>query len=112
MNYKDLMTALQARADEFAKPVGIDVDGIGRIFVRKRTVAEFEAMADMEDKGQGKFALALSRILCEESGARFQPEQRDALSVVLARQPEHTFHDIMNASDGLKKEEDAKDSGN
>jgi len=112
MNYKELMAALQVRADEFAKPIAVDIEGIGRIFVRKRTVAEFEAMADMEDKGHGKFAPALARIICEGSGARFPAEQRDQIAALLALQPEATFHTIISASDGTGKQEDAKDEGN
>jgi hypothetical protein len=112
MNYKELMANLKANAQSFAKPAMIEVPNIGKIYVRKRTIAEFEAMAELKDSGtEGKFAGSLARLLCDEAGQRFPPEECKELAKLLALQPEAIFHSIVDAADGGEKLE-AKDGGN
>ena len=111
MNYQELMAKLQANAEAFVKPGFVDVDGIGRIYVRKRTVAEFEAMAEAKEGETNKFGIGLSRLLCDENGRRFSEEEQKALAEVLAIQPQEIFHKLIAASDGTKKEE-TKEAGN
>lgn len=109
MNIQELMARLEDNASNQSKPVSVQIDGLGTIYVRKRTVREFEEMASvnrdkdvtgMSKEPNGVFAPSLSRLLCDEKGARFPAEHADQLVDLLAKQPEDVFHAIINATDG------------
>jgi hypothetical protein len=80
---------------------------VGTIYVRRRTVLEFEQMAALKaqaDAGSlGIFAPSVARLLCDEEGKRFSPNVEAALAELIAKQPEDVFHQIVNASDGGPK---------
>lgn len=112
MTAEELIAALQANADRFEAPVAVEVANVGTVYVRRRTVAEFEAMAELKvQEGGGKFGPALARLLCDEHGQRYPGEVADKLSKVLQRQPETVFHALIEAADGTKAAEAAA-SGN
>ena len=108
MNIDDLLAKLEANAEQFAKPTAVEVTGIGTVYVRRRTVGEFEEMAAVNGaEPSGKFGPALARLLCDENGARLPAEYRDRLAALLARQPETVFHQLVEASDGTEKKAEA-----
>lgn len=97
---EELLASLEANAERASKPVAIEVDGVGTMYVRRRTVAEFEDMATVNgNEPGGKFGPALARLICDESGTRLPQEHRDRLAELLARQPEAVFHKIIGAAD-------------
>lgn len=110
MKLEELLARLEENAQSVVKPVALPLAGIGTIYVRKRTVKEFEEMAQVraadkdkpvgEDKGVGLFGPSLARLLCDEDGKRFPPDQEAALAAALAKQPEDVFHRIVEATDG------------
>lgn len=118
MKLEELLARLEENAQTLVKPVPLTLAGIGTIYVRKRTVKEFEEMAQVRaaerDKpvdpeaaatvNVGLFGPSLARLLCEEDGKRFSPEQEAALAAVLAKQPEEIFHRIIEATDGQIKD--------
>lgn len=121
MNLEELIARLEENAQTLVKPVPLTLAGIGTIYVRKRTVKEFEEMAQVraadrdkqiDDKGVGLFGPSLARLLCDENGKRFLPDQEAALAVVLAKQPEDVFHKIVDAADSQAKPSEESTSGN
>lgn len=118
MNIDDLFTALKDNAEKAHKPIPVPIDGLGTIYIRRRTVVEFEelAAASKEDpepvNGAGKFGPALARLLCDENGDRFPLEHRDKLAHLLAAQPEAVFYQLRDAADGTADVEKAAAPGN
>ncbi len=116
MNIPELLAALQANADKAHRPIAVPVEGIGTIYIRRRTVVEFEELAAAKEEpvvnGSGKFGPALARLLCDENGDRFPPEHRDQLARLLAVQPEAVFYQIRDAADGTEDVEKAAAPGN
>ena len=92
------------------KPVAVDVPGLGTLYIRRRTVFEFEQMSTLktgESAGEnGVFAPALARLLCDENGQRFGAEHEATLISLLAQQPEEVFHKLIEATDGRTTKED------
>lgn len=115
MNIEDLKTALKANAEKAHKPVAVEVPGVGTIYVRRRTVTEFEqlaAIAEGQVNGSGKFGPALARLLTDENGDRLPAEHRQELGHLLADQPETVFHQLLAAADGTADLEKAAEPGN
>lgn len=114
MKVEELLARLEANASAAQQPVQIEIPNVGMIYVRKRTVLEYEQMATLkaqtEASGQdtGLFAPSVARLLCDENGKRFDLTTEAALAQLLARQPEEVFHAIINASDGVRKVEEVK----
>lgn len=113
MNPEQLLAAFERNAERKGTPKSVEIEGIGTVFVRLRTVKEFEEMAQAEpdkqgDEGPGRFALALARMLCDESGNRYPLDIQSRLADLLARQPERVFRQITEAADaGEKAPEDS-----
>lgn len=121
MEFEDLVKNLETNAAT-VRPVKVTVPGIGTLYVRKRTVLEYEQMSDVrvamanKDKEQeaagqstveksGILAAAVARLLCKEDGSRFTSDQEQQLAVLISQQPDNVFHAIINASDGKQEEE-------
>lgn len=104
MNVEELLANLEKNADAVVRPNSVDIPGVGVLYVRKRTVLEFEQMAAVReanaDSPNGFFAPSVARLLCDEQGKRFPPDVQERLISLLARQPESVFHAIVNAADG------------
>lgn len=104
MNVEDLLAKLEENAGTVERPISVDVPGVGTLYVRKRTVLEFEQMATVReanvDSPNGFFAPSVARLLCDEQGKRFPLDVQERLVGLLARQPESVFHAIINAADG------------
>lgn len=115
MNYEDLVASLNQNAEKTLRPVSLTLPGIGTVYVRKRTVLEYEQMSDMrkavaegaseELKPVGVLATSLARYLCDEEGKRFTFEQQKTLAEVLSKQPEEVLQRILGATDGDGKED-------
>lgn len=113
--FENLLARLQENANAAVKPIAVEIPGIGKVYVRKRTVLEFEEMAefrkslqeDSEEGGAklGLFAPSLARLLCDEAGNRFTADEEKQLAAILVRQPEDVFHAILAASDGTNTKE-------
>lgn len=111
MSPQELIAALESNAERTRKPVAITYDGIGTLYVRRRTVAEFESMADLKPEigADGKpmkteqFGPALAHLLCDEEGNRFDAETTKVLAKLLSSQPDELFHRIVEASNGGPK---------
>lgn len=108
MKLEELLAKLQDNAATAAKPVAVEVDGVGTVHIRRRTVLEFEQIAALkltENKGPaGIFAASLARLLCDEEGNRFPAAEADTLAALLSQQPDDVFQKLMEATDGGKKE--------
>lgn len=104
MDVDDLLKQLEINAGTVERPISVTVPGVGVLYVRKRTVLEFEQMAAVReanaDSPNGFFAPSVARLLCDEQGKRFAPDVQEKLIGLLARQPEAVFHAIINAADG------------
>lgn len=110
MDVKELLKRLEENAAVLLKPVQVEIEGIGTLYVRRRTVLEFEQMsrlAEGEQAKNGMFAPAVVRLLCDEEGHRFNEKDQAALAAALSRQPEHVFHKLIEASDGRAKKEES-----
>lgn len=98
------------------KPVAVDIPGLGTLYIRRRTVFEFEQMSTLKTgEGAGKngvFAPALARLLCDENGQRFGSEHEAVLVSLLAQQPEEVFHKLIEASDGRTAQVSKEDPQN
>ena len=112
MQVEELLAKLEENASAAQKPVTVEIPNVGTVYVRKRTVLEYEQMATLqkqvEASGQdnGLFAPSIARLLCNEEGKRFDIKTENALAKALAGQPEEVFHAIVNASDGVRKLEE------
>lgn len=87
MTREELIAAM--RGDGAEKPVKVEVERWGTLWVRLPSVAEVEALKE-EEEGQPitQHALARSaaRIICDESGARiFDPENEDDVALLAGR---------------------------
>ena len=117
MTIEELLQRLQENAATAAKPVSVVLDGIGTVYVRKRTIREFEQIASLklnENKDvAGMFAPSVARLLCDEEGNRFPEEHAATLAALIAAQPDDVFQKIMEATDGTaKKKEEVKTDPN
>jgi len=114
----DLIARLRVSAATVASPILVEVPGLGALYVRKRTVKEFEDMAivgkpkDGDPEYSGVFASSIVRLLCDETGKRFTVQQEAVLIPLLAKQPEAVFHAIVDASDGTAAKQKAEEPGN
>lgn len=112
MQVEELLAKLEANASAAQQPISVEIPNVGTVYVRKRTVWEYEQMATIkaqtEAGGQdtGLFAPSAVRLLCDENGKRFDLKTEAALAQLLARQPEDVFHLIVNAADGVRKVEE------
>lgn len=112
MKIEELLARLDANASALAKPVAVEIPNVGTMYVRRRTVLEYEQMATLKTQAEagklanGLFAPSVARLLCDENGNRFDAATEDALTQLLSRQPEEVFHIIVNASDGVRKVEE------
>lgn len=118
MEFDDIVKSMETNAAT-VRPIKVDVPGIGALYVRRRTVLEYEQMSDVrlafnqetEDGEQtptqktGILAAAVARLLCKEDGSRFTSEQEQQLAVLISKQPDGVFHALINASDGKQEEE-------
>lgn len=115
MDIELLKTALKANAEKAHKPIAVEVAGV-TIYVRRRTVSEFEQLAAVAEAGQmngsGKFGPALARLLTDENGDRLPAEHSKELGHLLADQPESVFHQLLAAADGTADLEKAAAPGN
>lgn len=115
MKLEELLAKLEENAQFITKPNTAVLPGIGIVYVRKRTVKEFEEMAavraaERNKEGQdskdaktdpvGLFGPSLAQLLCDEQGNRFSAKDEAALAAILAKQPEDVFHAITEAADG------------
>ncbi|MCC6489144.1 MAG: hypothetical protein IT364_16715 [Candidatus Hydrogenedentes bacterium] len=104
MDIEELLKQLEVNAGTVERPIAVAVPGVGTLYVRKRTVLEFEQMATVReanaDSPNGFFAPSVARLLCDEQGKRFPLDVQERLIALLARQPETVFHAIVNAADG------------
>lgn len=111
MKVEELLAKLEENASATQRPNTVEIPNVGTIYVRKRTVLEYEQMATLQKQveagGQtfGLFAPSIARLLCDENGKRFDINTENALAELLSRQPEDVFHAIINASDGERKVE-------
>ena len=118
MKIEDLVARLESNAVAASTPVQVDVPGLGVLYVRKRTVKEFEAMASIsgansDEKNEiGVFGPSIVRLLCNEDGTRFTASEEKLLGPLLSKQPEDVFHAIVEASDGNSRKVEATESGN
>lgn len=107
MNVEELLEKLEANASATQLPVSVEIENVGTIYVRRRTILEFEQMQTLKtstDGGEiGVFAPSIARLLCDETGKRFPLNVEGALADLLAKQPEDVFHKIINAADGNPK---------
>lgn len=109
MKVEELLAKLEENASATQKPNTVEIPNVGTVYVRKRTVLEYEQMATLKagagGQDNGLFAPSIARLLCDENGKRFDINTENALAELLARQPEDVFHAIVNASDGERKVE-------
>lgn len=109
MDFQALVEGLEQVAAN-VKPIPVPIPGIGTLYIRKRTVLEYEEMSDIRrlfsdednessEKKPGMLAISLARLLCKQDGSRYSLEEQKKLAPVLAKQPEDVFHKLLNASD-------------
>lgn len=113
MDLNDLMAKLEANAVKAHQPVAVEIDGVGTMYVRRRTVLEFEQMASLIEAGEavnghGKFGIALERLITDEKGDRIPEKHRERVAGLLASQPESVFHKLLAAADGTEKKAEAE----
>lgn len=83
-NIQDLISALKANAERVARPVPVNVDGIGTMYFRPRTVEDVSRIAE----GQSAPGGALAGMMCKEDGSRYTAEEMAEIAPLLAKQPE------------------------
>lgn len=87
MDREALIAAM--RGDGAEKPIKVEVERWGTLFVRLPSVAEVETMkADDEGEPSTQHALARSaaRIICDEAGKRlFDPDDESDVALLAAR---------------------------
>lgn len=95
MNREKLIAAMRANAAP--KPVAVQINGYGTVYVRKLTVAEVDAQTEEASKGN-KLARAAARLLCDEEGVRlFNPDSEEDVKL-LASQPWEDVSEILSAA--------------
>lgn len=113
MSPEELIAAFEVNATT-VKPVAVLVPNVGTVYVRKRTIDEFEELAGTgEENVEGeppkkRFAPSLASMLCDENGHRYPDEVQKKLAELLSKQPHEVFTTLVEASDGKKKEEKGK----
>lgn len=119
MEFDAFVKSLEQNAST-VRPIAVEVAGIGTLYVRKRTVLEYEQMSDVRkaffkeetegeeespEKKSGILAASVVRLLCKEDGTRYEPLQEQKLAALFAKQPDDVFHALINAADGKNTKE-------
>ncbi len=112
MDYLDeLLASCEARAAIVEKPIAVEVDGIGKFFVRPRLVAETEAMDEaVHDGDVNRIARGIAALVCLPDGSRIEVAKRNQFAAVFARLPLADMIALGTAASGEKKKDAA--SGN
>lgn len=108
MDIAALMKALETNAAKTREVLPVDVPGIGKLHVRRRTILEFEKTKDVAlEPGDdvGAFARGLATLLCNEQGERYPEDMVESIAELLAKQPQAVFQQLVNVADGASKKE-------
>lgn len=119
MQVEELLAKLDANASSISKPIAVPIENVGVLYVRKRTIEEFELMAGIKEptedaaksgatKTGALFASSVARLLCDEEGRRYPLDVQAKLLVLMEKQPEEVFHALIAAADGKRKFEEGE----
>ncbi len=104
MTFEELKAALAANAERVRAPIPVDLDGVGIVYVRPGTIADFEELGkNPTPDSESRFGRGLARLMCHENGERYSPQDVIDLGTLLLGQPEEMFQKIKAAATGEKK---------
>lgn len=109
----DPLKLAKEKAARVAKPIPVDVPGIGRLFVRPRLMGERDdADEALKDGDFNTVCLSVARLLCSDDGTRPVGAVIAEWAAVFMELPQSDVILIGNASDGNAKDKPASDPGN
>ena len=101
MDADKLVAALAANAERARKPIAVELKGVGTIYVRRRTVAEFESdSADAAKEGDSVLSRTIAALICDENGKRYDEDVVSQLVELFAKQPDDIWREVMRAANG------------
>lgn len=101
MTRDELIAAMQATRSP--KPVAVQTEKWGTVYVKPRTVEEVDADTEDVDEVDGKhrrLARGAARVICDETGKRLFDPQNDADVDLIAEQPWSMLRSLLAAVDG------------
>lgn len=114
MDFQDLLKRFQDNVARTSRARKLEIPGVGLMYVRRRTVLEYEQMNDLRRKLRegkadtaGVLGISLARLLCDENGNRFGDDEEIELGKVIARCPEEVMNMILAVADGQDEPEEA-----
>lgn len=95
MDHTQLRAAAAARNERMRKPVKVELDGIGTLYVRSILIAEksyAEEVVKQKDETGNAEALVMAWLLCDEAGERLSEGDREAWVEVFRDSPRSDYN--------------------
>jgi hypothetical protein len=85
MDTQTLKAAWRAKNARTEKAVAVEIDGVGKMYVRLLHVADADAISELAKAGDGDaYATVMAGLLCDEHGKRLSPEERAEWAQIFA----------------------------